>query len=494
MIIRQEEPLQFLAATYLECVSNELRETVSNTFLKKSHLDFQNEISTAAYDKILDEFKIITGSDMIIMFQVSGGTPIKSETNFNQIVILSESEAERCIPILRSELLKYYHYETPKLLLKESIRIVNVASENEDSTVVSYYRSPCTIAFVEFGYGATPKENNRIYFAIFFKQQNNSYVSVSEILPKIQNFLLYRFDLISRINRDFMNNIYGIQKEEFWKNQWLSIEKAGAHADSKFIDDIIEDSKFKTLCINTLFFDDKGVCGDKDNKNVLQLISNILIARYFRLIFSSDPHFWRCFDHIDEDFSLLSDVVAFDGNLKFLQAGEKSIPIKYSGNILSKLPLFFIESEEDYGGVPCIMETTYSKKYLIAFLVDVFNNILSRGKRIVVTTESSKTEEPGFLVIKNTVDINDIVDLDWNTLDATQKLQHCNMLNYKLKQSIEFENAIDQSMKKGLSLGCLNHFMSYFGKMKVYYEYLDDVVWFCIKLPIIKNNQIDTEE
>lgn len=291
-----------------------------------------------------------------------------------------------------------------------------------------------------------------------------------------------------------MNNIYGIQKEEFWKNQWLSIEKAGAHADSKFIDDIIEDSKFKNLCINTLFFDDNCICSDKDNKNVLQLISNILIARYFRLIFSSDPHFWRCFDHIDEDYSWLNDVVTFDSNLKYLQSGENKIPIQYSGKILSKLPLYFIESEEDYGGVPCIMETTYSKKYLIAFLVDVFNNILNRGKSIVVSTENSKTDEPGFLVMKNTVEIDDILDLDWDTLDAAQKLQYCNILNYNLKQSIEFENATDQSMKKGLSLGCLNHFMSYFGKMKVYYEYLDDVVWFCYKLPIIKNDQIDMEK
>lgn len=197
MIIRRAELLQFFSATYLECVSDELRETVSDAFLKKSHLEFQNEISTAAYDKILGDLKIITGSDMIIMFQVSGGTPIKNDTNFNQIVILSESETERCIPILRSELLKYYHHEAPRLLLKESIRIVNVSSENKDSTVVTYYRTPCTIAFVEFGYGANPKENNRIYFAIFLSNTTIRMFRFLKFSPKYKIF--YYTGLISLV-------------------------------------------------------------------------------------------------------------------------------------------------------------------------------------------------------------------------------------------------------------------------------------------------------
>lgn len=490
MIEKEGKQLEFLAASYLECVSNELREKVSHEVLNKSYSDFKCDLNEFDYDKVLFSFKKITNSDMIIMFQVSGGTPIKEDTNYNQIVVLAESETERCIPILRSELLKYYRSESTVLSIKDSIRIVNVLSINDDDTVVSYKRPSCTVAFIEFGYGEELEpDKNRIYFALIFKTKyNNTYISIPEILPKIRNFLLYRLNLVGRINRDFKNNIYGIQKEELWKNQWLSIEKAGAHADSKLIDDIIDDSEFNNMCINTLFFENITIGGEKSNKNVLQLISNILIARYFRLIFSSNPNLWRCYDHIDESNYSLSNIVKFKSENKQLNFKNVCIPISYDEDVLSEWLLYYIESDKKYSGLPHDLKTTYSKKYLIAFLVDIFNNILKRGQNVVVSIEKTDSSQPAFLVIKNSVSASEFDKNNWNTFDEDQKKEYCYTLNYMLKQSIEFENANDQSIKRGISLGCLNHFMSYFGKMKVYYEFYDNNVWYCIKLPIIRNN------
>lgn len=484
-----EKHLQFLAATYLECVSDELREEISNVILNRSYEDFQRDLEELTYEKLLQAFKTITNSDMILMFQATKGTPIRCDTNYNQIVILAESDSERCIPILRSELLEFYHSKTTVLSLKESIKIVNVPSSNTDSTVVSYSRTPCTIVFIEFGYGDKSQYNqNRIYFALFFKKKNNaSYISISDVLPNIRNFLLYRLNLADRINRDFKNNIYGIQKEELWKNQWLSIEKAGAHADSKLIDDIIDDSAFNHECINTLFFDNKRSSCDKDNKNVLQLIANILIARYFRLIFSSDPNLWRCYDHIDNSNSALNNIIDLKNN-DSIHFQTSEIPISFSEDISYNWQMYYIKSDQNHSGLPYEIKTTYSKKYLVAFLVDIFNNVLKMGQSVNVSIEQTLGDEPAFLVIKNSVLHNIIYDERWD-LNEKEKIEYCYELNYKLKQSIEFENANDQSIKKGISLGCLNHFMSYFGGMKVYYEYCNGTVWYCIKLPIIKNKQ-----
>lgn len=484
----QEKQLQFLAATYLECVSDELREEISNDILNRSYDDFQRDIEELTYEKLLHSFKTITNSDMVLMFQAAKGTTISSDTNYNQIVILAESDTERHIPILRSELLEFYRSKTTVLLLKESIKIVNVPSSNIDPTVVSYSRPPCTIVFIEFGYGAESQYNrNRIYFALFFKKENNSpYISISDVLPSVRNFLLYRFNLVDRINRDFKNNIYGIQKEELWKNQWLSIEKAGAHADSKLIDDIIDDSAFNHECINTLFFDDKISSHEKDNKNVLQLIANILIARYFRLIFSADPNLWRCYDHIDDSNSALNNILGLKYN-DSIHFKSSEIPITFSKDLSYNWLMYYIKSNRNHSGLPYEIKTTYSKKYLVAFLVDIFNNVLKMGQSVNISIEQTLGNEPAFLVIKNSVLYDTVDEAKWSILSEKEKVEYCYMLNYKLKQSIEFENAYDQSIKKGISLGCLNHFMSYFGRMKVYYEYCKETVWYCIKLPIIKN-------
>lgn len=489
------ETLQFLAATYLECVSNDLRNEISKRYLQKSFNEFKEEIKQESYDKVLESLRTITQSDMITMFQVSGGSPIKENTNYNQIVVLAESDTSRCIPILRSELLSFYHNGKNKLSLKDSIRVIEVASNCNDTSVISYNRPPCTIAFIEFGYEDSSLGNScRIYFALFYKtDESGNYVSLTEILPNIRNFLLYRFNLIEKINKDFEGNIYGIQKEEFWKNQWLSIEKAGAHADSNFINTIIANSVFESKCINALFFENEikdTEANSKDVKNVLQLISNILIARYFRLIFSSDPKLWRCFERISQKNELLSDIIGFDEDYTEIEFLNKKIPLCCSKKDLTNSLLYYVESIPENGGLPCKVKTTYSKRYLIAFFVDIFNNILKRGEKVEIEIEYPKSDGPAYLVLKNSISnsITEIYKDDWSKMDVLKRTEYCKELNYGLKQSIEFENAYDQSRKKGISLGCLNHFMSYFGTMNVFYEYKDENIWYCIKMPIIKNN------
>ena len=164
--------------------------------------------------------------------------------------------------------------------------------------------------------------------------------------------------------------------------------------------------------------------------------------------------------------------------------------IRIRKNIVGNPELYSVSAqieEEDsrFRGIPKNSKITYSKKYLEAFIFDVFCNIEKYGEEAEISIEQTTEDEPSYFVIKNSLKNNAMWDKDFKTL------------NYILKQSIEFDNASDNSYKRGISLGCIAHFCKYFGKLITYYSIEDTKNYYTIKLPIIKTlksgGQIDVK-
>ena len=521
-MVENDKKIKFWASTYFECVSDELRQAVFYDSLKKDPV-FSKKIEdetnkeykrlidevfgkTNTYEDILYHLKFITNSDMIIMFQKSNGERISLDIDYDDIVVLAEthnSERKRFCPILRSELIYFFNVRDPVLAIEDTIRIVNVGALQSDPVVGTYRRLPCTISYVVFNYGVDSdlSDNKYVYFAIFHRMLNEKqYISLPEVLPNVRNLLLYRPYLIQRIKKDFEKNVYGRDKETAWKNQWLSIEKAGAHADSDLIDGVINKSGYDNQCINKLFFGEKSqVSTIPHENNVIQLVSNVLIARYFRLLFSSTKSNHLIIDTVDLNNKLLSDIIQFDREKTIIDIDDnRKIPIEYDKNIFDEWELCHSISnyESNNRGLYCITKNTFRKKYLIAFLVDVFNNIAKRSSRVKVSIKEEPRSKSAYLVIQNTVvkeylSNNNIYCNNWEGLDITKRREWCQALNYQLKQSIEFENAESSDIKKGISLGCLNAFIKAFpfGNMRAEYTVENDEIWYRLELPIIQNKQ-----
>ena len=517
MVFDKKDRLNFLASTFLECVSDELRHNVLNqtfngTFDSKEYTSKDNVFSQKTIDSIFDESNsyedilndliCITNSNMIIMFQVSEGVRITEHTTYDKMVVLAESKNEgsgRRFPILRSELLKFFRVADSVLSIGETIKVVSVDSMQSDEAVGNYKRIPCTIAFVMFNYGGYLKQAEQyIYFAIFYKMKDKGiYPHLLDILPSVRNLLLFRPYLINRIGKDFEKNVYGRNRETAWKNQWLSIEKAGAHADNDLIDSVINNSGYNNQCINKLFFGQVSEKSFKNEQNVIQLVSNILIARYFRLLFSSTKGNHRIVDEINDDNKVLEKIIFFDvNNRKMVLNNNTNIQIEYDSSLFDKWYMCkTVSSDNSLGrGVPCKVYNTFRKKYLMAFLVDVFNNISKRSSNVRISVNVESGCSIGFLKIANSVVESNVLNSDvypqnWNTLVESEKHNWCQSLNYKLKQSIEFENAEFPDIKKGISLGCLNSFINSFpfGKMRAYYTVENNTIWYQLELPIVEN-------
>lgn len=518
---RKRNKITFLASTYFECVSDELRKTVlqesliNNCVLQDTEEEPNNEYKrmldivfreSNSYEEILHYLQLITHSDMIIMFQVSGGTKILEKTEYDKLVILAETnnlERSRYFPIVRSELLKFFRLSNSVLAIEETVKIVNIESEQKDSIVEEYRRVPCTISYIVLNYGVDSEsfEDKYIYFALFYKlKADDTYIPLPEILPNVRNLLLFRPYLIKRIKKDFEKNVYGRDKETAWKNQWLSIEKAGAHADSDLIDGVINKSGYDNQCISKLFF---GRTSDGANvaheKNVIQLVSNVLIARYFRLLFSSVKSNHMIIDAVDSNNTLLKDIIQFNKEQTIIELENgNQIHIEYDENVFYDWMLCqtISNKKSKNRGLESITKNTFRKKYLIAFLVDVFNNISKRSSKVKISIKENSGSICSYLIIQNSV-VKDIAAnsklycSNWDDLDVTQRIEWCKDLNYRLKQSIEFENAESYDIKRGISLGCLNAFIKAFpfGNIKAMYTVQNDEIWYQLELPIIKNKQ-----
>lgn len=501
--------IEFLSSVLLECVCDDTRRDLlrSLNFQESEKMDldsFREKIRTSSYKEINRMVQELSKAEMVIMFQVHNGKPLAHCTEYNEIVTLSTPKNKK-IPILRSELLDYYNNHTsngkPKsrieLDIKQSLRLVSVEENQDDPIVGSYIRQSCTIAYIQFDYFFNGIESGskksvshpyrgELYFALFYPYCKNA-SEILVILKNVRNFLSFRSEFKSKIQKDFEMNMFGKQKEAEWRNDWLSTEKAGAHANNTTMNKIIDESNFNGKILYDTLFNESDSNG---GKLFVPLIANVLIARYFRAVMGPPESDFKIYDHIknrplERRYRYLTDVIAFsDDEELFLK------DIRIRKNIVGNPELYSISAqieEEDslFGGIPKTSKITYSKKYLEAFIFDVFCNIEKYGEEAEISIEQTTEDEPSYFVIKNSLKNNAMWDKDFKTL------------NYILKQSIEFDNASDNSYKRGISLGCIAHFCKYFGKLITYYSIEDTKNYYTIKLPIIKTlksgGQIDVK-
>ena len=483
----------FWASTYLECVCEESRNDIVENQCA-SLLEFREKIKTLDYDELMELFCQITESKMIIMFQCGSGKKIDKSIKYNEIVVLAESTKrsdKRVIPILRSELLDYYRNNnysgqpSSKLLLNvnSSIKIVSVDKEQEDLIVKNYHRQPCTITYIRLEYfkDLNSEKKQYLYLAMFYEESKKT--DLSFVLDSLKKLLSFRYDLMNKIKDDFHGNLYGEKKKQEWRNKWLSIEKAGAHADSALINQIIDNSNFNSKKTFDAFFSE-NFQNNNENKNetnecyqIVQLISNIMIARYFRAILCPDDTEFFCKDNIiNSGFSKycsLEDVFWLkDDNTETLRIHttevcfenyerERRLYGKLGQNTQNKV----------VKGMPGEKYTTYRKRYLIAFIVDILNNLSKYGKKAKISIEETPFDLPNYLVFQN----------DFSSKNG----KSCGELNYELKQSSEFDNAFEPIKIKGISIGCLTHFMQYYSHINVYYEENNGKIIYSVKLPIL---------
>lgn len=491
---------KFLYSLYLECICDNTRNKIIVDSNRKGYItensleEFVKIFEANTYDTVLYKLSIVSKSKMIIMFQVRKGAKITGETKWSQINVLSSPE-ERKYPILNSELLNFYINSSNqekfngKLLfdIKDSVRLVSVNSVQSDKVVGTYKREDCKIAYVQLEYKdeVNNKNTNYIYFALFFDND----AKTNEIMKSLQNFLSFKHYLLDRIKHDFRANLFGRNKEEEWKNEWLAMEKAGAHADNSTINSIIKDIGFSGETIQKALMTDK--CSNAEEiepKNMVLLTSNILIAKYFRAIFGIENESFYSLDNVvksgNNKYCNLDDIIRISDSLKNGEQNElnnpKGFKLVFKNNGFNEYSLYGkygkkIGSSESIGGMPlsCNHKTTYRKRYLQAFIVDIINNALKYGNELEISIEKTKDDEPNYLVFKN------------NIKDNTTNKNYLER-NYKLKASIEFDNPNGKLLTEGISLGCINHFMSYYTNMETYYEPNNINLFYCIKLPIIQ--------
>lgn len=512
-----KERLEFFSAMYLECVCDNTR----GRFLAPrggrveapgygaaddgATLEgFQKRIESDSYELLLDAVRQRMGAQMAVMFQSRDQGRLTEKLTGRDITILASAKSAEEIGILRSELLDFFRNDAGasggklnrpagRLLLdiKDTVRIVQVAEEQRDPVVQRYRRSKCTIAYVRMDYrDSFNKTDGMVFFAFFYAGEQ---VDILSLLDSLQGFLSFRHSLTRRIEKDFNGNLYGRQKEEEWHNSWLSMEKAGSHTDSSGVSRLVSKAAFKSNpnILSILFSKSPDGNSAKHARSLFQLVQNIYIAMYFRAAISEHnpvPFIDNVVEKEDGSeprYCFLKDLVQLDvladSNIR---AGRGQ-----DFRQIDSLPLYreFSESggEEDVstGGIPVPKAITFRSKYLKAFLVDILCNMEKYGvpgavKEIYV--EESE-EGPRRLVFRNEV-----------RLKGRANAEECEKQNYRLKQSLEFDQ-VDQEAQKGISLGCIAHFVQWSGGLMSAYTFEDEKPYFTIKLPIIQQEEDNTD-
>lgn len=505
-----QQKLELLSSIYLECVCDQTRKHFLQKELGSNFAcleQFRTDIQNKPYAELLDIFKKLMHSKMAIMFQERDRQTLTRSVEKRDIILLdrsTESTNDR-IGILRSELLEFYRdcysvSNQPKdspfastLLFKidDEIKIVKVNQEQSDPMVCNYTREPCIICYVRLHYcDRLASADKYIYFAFFYSERATN--ELPQIIQSLRSLLAFRYDLMERITKDFSGNLYGKQKETAWSNGWLSIEKAGAHTDSSEISRLIKSAKFdNTNILYTLLEEDntkENANSKGEAKKLLDLIYNIEISMYYRAVISEGEYLFRSTDNIlccheneKEPYCKIEDV------LRFSPITTNKIKVEFSPEHINNALLYGKYSEcrtkdgTKTNGMPVVKEITCRRRYLRAFIVDILNNIVKyakKGSTSRIYLEFSG-DNPGYLVFANEVEHE----------PYTEVTKWCAVQNYQLKQSAEFDHALNPDAPKGISLGCISHCMNQYGNFIACYAPEENNAWFYIKLPIIKKER-----
>ena len=465
--------LEFFASMYLESVCDEtrvsfLKEWKCNQECQANRIGaFRAQIETEDYSSLIKSFRELMGAKKAVMFQTKTQDNLTMATEYRSITMLTSSQEEERIDILRSELLEFYRNHDPnssrpfsRMLLdvKDTVRVVLVGREQEDPNVKSYVRQPCTIAYVRLDYSDRlhNDEIGRIFFAFFYPLEQSK--DLMGVLRRLQGFLSFRHNLKQRIEKDFNGNLYGKRAEEAWRIDWLSIEKAGAHTDSSGVNRLINQRSPKNNedILDTLF--GSADTRPEDSSQLLKLTYNILIAMYFRAVISDRDDQFASADNIESGeegtYSRVSDLIRFsEKNFEGLKLrfgdGQKAEDVNNALLYGAYNTIRSQDGKSSYTGLPACKQISFRRKYLRAFLVDILCNIETYGAKdeYAEIYIEDRSVSPGFLVFRNQV-VNGSDDPEgW-----------CREENYKLKQSIEFDH-VETSISKGFSLGCIAHCM-----------------------------------
>lgn len=496
--------LEFWAAMYLESVCDETRAE----FLKKWRgaadgsddkiQQFKKKIELAPYSDLMEELRKLTAAEKVVMFQSKDqGSLADKKVEYRDIIVLARTnDLKNKINILRSELLEFYRNQDHSqgrpasvmlLDITDTVRIVRVDEQQQDLSVQSYQRTPCTIAYVRLDYIDQLNEGKtgHIFFAFFYPIKQSK--SLLSILKYLQGFLSFRHSLKLRIEKDFNGNLFGKRTEELWRIDWLSIEKAGAHTDSSNVNRLISGRSEQTDILDTLFSAGKG--SDKDSGQLLKLTYNIMIAMYYRAVISDDRKQFIAADNIEKGDESSSYFKVQD-LIKFSEQKLSDITIGFgcgqSANDINNAYVYgaasvpTLDDGRKTGGIPQVKEVTFRCKYLRAFLVDILCNIETHGKsntQASIYIEDLQAEGPKYLVFQNQVDAPSSNPAAW-----------CQEKNYMLKQSIEFDH-VDTMIPKGISLGCIAHCVQWAGRFVVSYTHDNGKTYYTIKLPIIRKEE-----
>lgn len=504
----------FYRSMFLECVCDTERRNFLKNKTQEGLDDFRKKITEKSYDQLLDSFAEMMQAKTAILFQERRCRPLDQADYSRNINVLSRSKegSNKCISFLRSELIDFYcspfgegktgPVSSLLLDIKDTVRVVEVAQMQKDPMVCEYSRDPCVICYIQLNYtDQLSLEKKYIYFAFFYDILQKD--DLAGLLEYIRRFLSFRFDLKLRIEKDFNGNLFGERIEATWCNDWLSIEKAGAHTDSSGISRLLKEADFNSSKIMDILFSSgqksgsEGLSAEKENANkqkkiIYRFIYNINISMYYRAAISQGRNPISAVDDIIKEppegtkrYYLIEDVLEFTpvGEDKILYGtGEHSDATVMEA--INKAALFGKTgtpknaNNKSTGGIPKKKTLTIQRRYLQAFIMDILHNMEKHGKtgcpaRIYI---EQRQNTQGYLVFCNEVPVDGKGNLnDW-----------CLANNYLLKQAAEFDNSKDSNAQKGMSLGCIAHCMREYGNIVVRYKHCNNRLFFEIKLPIIQ--------
>lgn len=470
---------EFLSLLFLECVCeedrNELFQTLSLTDEKKLTVEkLRNIICNENYSTITKSINKISNSESCIIFQTFDGQELSEKTFDNDIVIIEKSNnpSSKSFEITRSELLAFYrnHYNNsmPRsslfLKIKNSLKIVQVESKQNDLIVQQYIRQPCTISYIHLQFKSDSGKRQHVYVALAFAREKDYY----DILCGTRALLSFRSDIVKRFKNDFKENKPALYADTCFRWEWLADKKAGDHMCDQNID--IISNKFLENANDMIKYFNKNVDKPLTPQDDMLLIANTHIARYFRRLVAerfgnfdirstniNDLSFSKIINTPTEANHFEDKIFFTDEKLKF----NNYKLISTVGNS-DTLPSF-----NDKSNIK-----TYNIKYLHCFLIDILNSMLlhTRSKEL----DEFSDEEKRSISIEDIVVENDnapiysylvfinLVDKIDNKLNEEKIKELLLIQNYELKQKIEFEKNAQSNQAQGISLGSLANFVKNF--------------------------------
>lgn len=473
--------------------------------------------SSPTYKDILQKFCQLMDAQTVYMFQIKDDVALRTTNEDNyKLTILESANADDTKPpiikVLRSEMHDFYQYsqkreqndedninytsqkreqndedntndiftKKPACTLiydiKDTLKIVRVEEIQPDIAVGEYKRQKCLIVYVRLDYKDENAESDdfikQIYFAFLYEydalEDDYDIHNMLELLKKVRGFLSFRYLMVERIEKDFKGNLFGAKADAQWRQIMLSNDRAGCHFNNTAMSRLMEKTAFEANRAISVLFSSNNKMGSL--KDTYDLIYNNLIAMYYRKLLGDEFEGLGLDGAKSKKYKKMNDVIRLSDIetpvLNFVPVELKSeLPNKKLFYTRPQMPPAVNRKRKEVKSNR-IME----KKYLRAFLIDVFSNILKHKEK-----EADISIEPGDEII------------DYLVVSNKATLKHAEGdENYILKGAIELDY-MNLTEPHGISLGSFAHFLKAHGlQLKAsYYTDENNTTRFRIKIPII---------